>query len=139
MALNKVVVLTTTGVLAASVTVGIATETATLAAVEFTTTKAESVTRAVIVDVPTVVGVQENVYGAVVSVPITTPFSRKSTCVMVEPGLAVAEAESVVAVPTVAVDGAVREMVGSVATPVTVVAAESVYRLRSSTVRARRE
>ncbi len=53
------------------------------------------------------------------SVPMTTPFSRKSTWVTVEPGLAVALELSVAAVPMVAVVAAVRETVGSAATPVT--------------------
>lgn len=41
--------------------VGSATETVTFTAAELTTTFAESVTRAVMTEVPTVVGVQENV------------------------------------------------------------------------------
>lgn len=53
------------------------------------------------------------------------PFSKKSTFVTVAPGLAVAEALSVVAVPTVAVDPADKVTVGSVATAVTETAEES--------------
>lgn len=60
-----------------------------------------------------------------VSVPMIVPFSKKSTLLTVAPGLAVADALKVVAVPTVAVDPAVSVTVGSVATAVTETAEES--------------
>lgn len=60
-AVSVVAVLTETDELALIETVGSATETVTLTAVELTTTLAESVTRAVMTEVPTIEGVQENV------------------------------------------------------------------------------
>lgn len=91
---------------------------AALATVKFTTgdvatVPRESVACAVKVTAPATAGVQAIVYGAVVTgAPMATPFSKKSTRVIVAPAIGAAEAVSVTGVPTVAVEllaGAVRD------------------------------
>lgn len=69
------------------------------------------------VAVPAVVGVHGNVYGTLAAEPSKVAPSKKSTRVMVAPAAGVAEALSVTAVPTVAVEllaGAVRATVVAV-------------------------
>jgi hypothetical protein len=67
--------------------------------------------------VPATVGVHAIEYGAVVTgAPIETPLAKNATELMVAPVLALAEAETVTAVPTVAVALLTGELMATVVT-----------------------